>query len=136
MINILDLLQNSKSSFLLLSYSYEPVRLFTIKEAIDFIHQHHGVACLAHPWLCDNPLATCNDCVHLGIDGMECFPPKHHKDYGTLIFVDFAKEHSLFCSSGSDFHYTENMEVDVGENIFPEEKADEFLSVLKKQNIL
>ena len=116
--------------------SYEPVRLFTVKEAIDFIHRFRGVACLAHPWLCTNALDVCKNAYELQIDGIECFPPKHHQDFGTDVFVNFAKEHDLVCSSGSDFHSHQDCSVDVGGNIFPEEFADDFLSMLKKQEII
>lgn len=117
-------------------FSHEPVRLFTVKEAIDFVHQYHGIACLAHPWLCSDPTSVCKQAIELGIDGLECFPPKHHESYGTEEYVDIAKEHHLVCSSGSDFHSEVNCEVDVGENVYPKVYAEEFLCHLKKQNII
>ena len=122
--------------FLFTTFSYEPVRLFTVKEAIDFIHSHHGLACLAHPWLCSNAMEVCEDTLKLQVDGMECFPPRHHASFGTEQFVTFAKEHCLFCSGGSDFHWAENCEVDVGDNCFPEEEAIHFLDVLNKHGII
>ena len=116
--------------------SYEPVRLFTVKEAIDFIHKFQGLACIAHPWLCSNALDVCKNAYELQIDGIECFPPKHHSAFGTNIFVNFAQEHGLICSGGSDFHSIEDCSVDVGNNIFPEEFADAFLSIMKKHEII
>lgn len=112
------------------------MRLFTVKEAIDFIHLHNGLACLAHPWLCNNSMEVCKEALQLNIDGIECFPPKHHDSHGTDTFAVFIRENGLFASSGSDFHYEENCEVDVGENIFPEEFADRFLHMMKTHNII
>ena len=75
-------------------------------------------------------------CVQKRLDGLECFPPSHREEYGTTQFRDFAHLHSLFCSSGSDFHGINNLEVPIGENVFPEEEVDAFLAVLKKHEVL
>lgn len=107
-----------------------------MKEAIEFIHHYRGVACLAHPWLCSDGLDACREAFQWGIDGIECFPPKHHIQFKSTRYLHFAKEHSLFCSSGSDFHSTRYSLVDVGKNIFPEEDAAYFIEMMKKNDIL
>lgn len=112
------------------------MQLYGLKEAIDIIHSYNGVAAIAHPWLCVNPMRVCEDAVQLGVDGLECFPPAHREEYGTTQFVDFAKKHELFCSSGSDYHALGGQEVLPGENVFPEEYAKELVDYLKKHKIV
>lgn len=116
--------------------SYEPLQLYDLKQAIDLIHSHQGVAAVAHPWLCLDPLRVCEDAVQLGVDGLECFPPEGRSEFGTSLYSSFAKEHGLFCSSGSDYHGIEGAGVMVGTNVFPEEYANEFIEVMKKHNII
>lgn len=40
----------------------------------------------------------------IGVDGMECFPPPHKQDENSHIYYEFAKEHNLLVTSGSDYH--------------------------------
>ena len=117
-------------------FSYEPVHFRTLKDGIELIHSYKGVAAVAHPWLCNDPLQVCSEALSYGVDGLECFPPSHREEYGTTQFRDFAHLHNLFCSSGSDFHGINNLEVPIGENVFPEEEVDAFLAVLKKHEVL
>ena len=116
--------------------SYEPVRFLTLQEGINLIHEYKGLAFVAHPWLCVNPLAVCSSAAELGIDGLECFPPKHREEYNTPVFRDFAHQHSLLCSSGSDYHGINDLEVPIGDNVFPAEEVDAFLTALKKHDVL
>lgn len=45
-----------------------------------------------------------NEVVRCGIDGMECFPPSHHVETGTDMYINFARQHGLMVTSGSDYH--------------------------------
>lgn len=116
--------------------SYEPLQLYDLKQAIDLIHSYQGVAAVAHPWLCLDPLHVCEDAVRFGVDGLECFPPEGRNEFGTSLYSSFAKEHELFCSSGSDYHAIEGAGVMVGTNVFPEEYANNFIETMKKHNII
>ena len=116
--------------------SSEPLQLYPLQEAIDFIHSHHGVAAVAHPWCCSDPMKVCEDAVRMGIDALECFPPSDNKDFGTTIYSDFAKAHHLFCSSGSDYHGIAGMTATLGENVFPEDMAASFLESMKKHDVI
>ena len=45
-----------------------------------------------------------NEVVRCGIDGMECFPPAHLPCTGTDKYINFARQHGLIMTSGSDYH--------------------------------
>ena len=42
--------------------------------------------------------------VECGIDGMECFPPGHHRETGSEEYLSFAHTNHLLATSGSDYH--------------------------------
>ena len=71
-----------------------------------------------------------------GVDGLECYPPSGHSEHGTSLYRDICRKHNLFCSSGSDFHGITLSEVGIGDNIFPEEDADELIDFFKKHSIM
>ena len=84
------------------------------REVVDIIHAAGGLAVLAHPmeqrrmdesfeefrprlyWILDR-------IVSYGIDGLECHHPSADKDQQKLL-VEYAKEHGLMITRGSDFH--------------------------------
>lgn len=45
-----------------------------------------------------------NKVVECGIDGMECFPPGHHRETGSEEYLSFAHTNHLIATSGSDYH--------------------------------
>ena len=132
-------------------------------EAIQLIHKYNGIACLAHPWydwlinsfillykqlpalirmelvrnrLTKDPEAVTKYFVEIGVDGMECFPPKHHQDENSGYFYDFAKKHNLYVTSGSDYHGSKDPEVLPGDNIYNEEEWERTSNLFKEKNIL
>ena len=84
------------------------------EEVVDLIHKAGGLAVMAHPmeqrhleesfdefrprlyWILDR-------IVSYGIDGLECHHPSADKDQQKLL-VEYAKEHGLMITRGSDFH--------------------------------
>ncbi len=75
---------------------------FSAKEAIDFIHQHQGLAFLAHPHklICQDWLG---DFLSLGIDGLEVsYPTMGSKE--KYSYTEYALKNKLLFSGGSDFH--------------------------------
>lgn len=54
--------------------------------------------------LTNNPPSVMKHFYEIGVDGMECFPPPHKQDENSHIYYEFAKEHNLLVTSGSDYH--------------------------------
>lgn len=125
-------------------------------EAVNLIHRYNGIASLAHPWfeytfklisrLTANPQAVMEHFAEIGVDGMECFPPQHHQNESSPMFYQFAKEHQLLVTSGSDYHGTikffvlaigtKEPEVLPGDNIYREEEWERVLKVFQSKNII
>lgn len=71
-------------------------------EIIDAIHEAGGIAVLAHPGFYDN-FELFEELIPLGLDGVEVWHPYHtEKQAGELL--DFANQHDLLVTGGSDFH--------------------------------
>ncbi len=82
--------------------SYYPSAHLGTMEAIDLIHEAHGLAFLAHPGI-DNAAALLSRLIGQGIDGIECVHPSHNaRTVRTLKRT--AERNNLLTSGGSDFH--------------------------------
>lgn len=78
------------------------------RQAIEMIHQAHGLAVLAHPTQLrktnDAQLqCTIKDLVDMGLDGLEVIHSDHRESF-TDKLMDFAKRYGLLMTGGSDFH--------------------------------
>ena len=74
--------------------------------------------------------------AQLGMDGLECFPPQSWELDDRQIYFRFAREHRLLPTSGSDYHAKQEVQVEPGDNIFPEECREAIIEVFRKQGIL
>jgi len=88
----------------------------TPKEAIDVIHNAHGVAILAHPTFNvmqgEDLNELCNKFKNLNIDGFEAiniqFDKSHNDERVDLVkeFSNYAEANNLLITGGSDFHHS------------------------------
>ncbi len=79
-----------------------PSHKVTPKDAMAIIHQAGGVCAVAHPGL-----SGCDPWLELfcswGLDGIEAYHPEHKKKQRKR-YIQFAADHGLFLTAGSDFH--------------------------------
>lgn len=81
------------------------------KEIIEQIHNAGGVAILAHPGETFKVAGSgdaevdrkINEIYQYGIDGIECFYPKHKASFEKRL-IDFCMERDLCITVGSDYH--------------------------------
>lgn len=84
------------------------------KEVIDIIHAAGGLAVMAHPMeqrhmgepfeeFKPRLYMILNRMVAYGIDGIECYHPSADA-YQQKLLTEYAKEHGLMITRGSDFH--------------------------------
>jgi len=81
--------------------AYVPKTKLTIREAVDLIHEHQGVAVLAHPGMYqikDVVERTLDD-----IDGIEVWYPEHSQRFEDELHA-IALRNRLIPTGGSDFH--------------------------------
>lgn len=81
-------------------------------------------------------LSVLNEIVNLGMDGLECFPPSHDKEFNTQFYFEFAQQHHLLPTSGSDYHGNKDPEVEPGNNPFPDDCRQAVIECFRKQGIL
>lgn len=112
------------------------MKLYNLEQAIQFVHKYNGLCAVAHPWLYNYPIRVCKEAVQFGVDGMECFPPRHHPEASSVGYRTFCHKHNLFCCSGSDFHGVTSSEVGIGENVFPEKEVGATLELFEQKGIL
>jgi 3',5'-nucleoside bisphosphate phosphatase len=90
---------------------YLPRTRPTVQEAIDLIHGAGGIAVWAHPFwdveATDEVLATLDEFVDMGIDGVEAFYVTYEEPQ-TVALADHASSKGLLLTGSSDFHGPEH----------------------------
>lgn len=74
-----------------------------VREVIDLIHSADGIAVLAHPFMYDSTELMQQLASESRLDGVEAVHPKHTAEQETAL-RDFADNHHLLITGGSDFH--------------------------------
>ncbi|NLS45601.1 MAG: PHP domain-containing protein [Firmicutes bacterium] len=72
------------------------------EEAIRFILDCRGIPVLAHPRT-DISTDTVERLISVGLEGVEAYHPSHSRNT-CKMWLDFAKDHDLVVTGGSDFH--------------------------------
>lgn len=105
---------------------YTEIHFPTLEETIQLIHQHGGVALLAHPGNnLKGQFELFDEMVALGLDGVECFS-SYHTTETNEYFYNKAKELNVLYTCGSDFHGKTKPSIHLGENGYsnPQEIED------------
>lgn len=105
---------------------YTEIHFPTLEETIQLIHQHGGVALLAHPGNnLKGQFELFDEMVALGLDGVECFS-SYHTTETNEYFYNKAKELNVLYTCGSDFHGKTKPSIHLGENgcLNPQEIED------------
>ena len=74
-----------------------------VRDVIAQVHEAGGIAVLAHPYVYDNTDPMQQLVKEELLDGIEVHHPSHDEARRTAL-TDFAKEHHLLMTGGSDFH--------------------------------
>ena len=85
--------------------AYVPRWAPTPREAIDTIHQAHGLAVIAHCGVTQGCMESIDEIINEGIDGIEAFYP-FHNEITTKKLIEIARKHDLAITGGSDCHGT------------------------------
>jgi 3',5'-nucleoside bisphosphate phosphatase len=115
---------------------YSAGRRSSVEEAIDAIHQAHGVAILAHPHLLDNKSIT-GDLLAMDFDGLEAYYA--HLPYAQeKIWIERAQKKGWIVTGGSDFHGSIKPNISLGCSWVPQETfrhlQNHFLQALDDRN--
>ena len=91
-------------------------------EAVDVIHAAGGLASMAHPAVTNNPAVMAALASH-PIDAIEVFHSDHSPDARRQL-QQFASEHRLLITGGSDFHGDSSRDRPLGRSVLPREDYD------------
>lgn len=82
---------------------YVPKAALTPAESIALVHAAGGLAVIAHPGVNQLPEQLLLSLIALGLDGVEAYHADH--DEGSrAYFAQFAAEHGLLVTGGTDYH--------------------------------
>ncbi|MBR6873457.1 MAG: PHP domain-containing protein [Ruminococcus sp.] len=99
---------------------------------IDLIHSSKGIAVLAHPYMFGN-IDLMHDLVEAGkLDGVEVY---HHSadEQQQKALLEYAAEHDLICTGGSDFHGLYNdVATHIGQMRTDAENLDKIFKLINK----
>lgn len=84
--------------------AHVPMKFISLKTAIDLVDSNGGVPILAHPGAnLKNNLPLLAPIIKSGVAGLELYSSYHTPEL-TAYFREFAQQHKLLISCGSDFH--------------------------------
>lgn len=81
--------------------------IYDVEEAIALIKEEGGLSVLAHPVQLGKNILSFKelllDMAAMGLDGIEVYYPSHTRQFRKQL-IEFAREHDLLITGGSDFH--------------------------------
>ena len=110
--------------------AYIPSVQIDTKDGVELLKKHGAIVVLAHPVLLKK--SSFQDVLALGFDGLEGIYPMNSEE-DTEKFLNYAKEHNLITSCGSDSHGGEDdiKHGSLGSMKMDEEWLNKFLTKLK-----
>lgn len=112
--------------------AFVPTTKLSTEDGIKLLKKYNALVFLAHPVLIKN--SPLEDFLNMGFDGIEAVYFQNSKDQEKYL-VNFAKEHELLISSGSDCHGNlegDERHGDIGAMEMPDEFIENFLEHYNK----
>ena len=108
-----------------------PIEYPDTRDVLNAIHEAGGVAVLAHTHVYDSE-ELLEELTTLGLDGVEVWHPHHTEEQQTAL-LEFAEQHNLLATGGSDFHgmYSRSTRA-IGSTSIPDERVQALLDYKQK----
>ena len=113
--------------------AYVPIHYISLKEAVDMIHAAGGIAVLAHPGNNTKENLSLIDAIFAyDVKGMEVYS-SYHSPQQIAFYKDYAEQHYLMITMGSDFHGKTKPSIALGGSHCPDTSLYEnaILSLIK-----
>lgn len=113
--------------------AYVPIHYISLKEAVDMIHAAGGIAVLAHPGNNTKENLSLIDAIFAyDVKGMEVYS-SYHTPEQIAFYKDYAEQHYLMITMGSDFHGKTKPSIALGGSHCPDTSLYEnaILSLIK-----
>ncbi|MGD1049200.1 MAG: PHP domain-containing protein [Candidatus Krumholzibacteriaceae bacterium] len=99
-----------------------PKKVLPLETVIGLIARAGGVAVWAHPGWNVRKAELVERLIASGVRGIEAWHPNHSERLSAEI-IALARSRGLVCTGGSDFHFVELMQADIGEVTAPYESV-------------
>lgn len=114
-----------------------PIPQPSFKKTVDLIHEHGGIAVIAHPWKnFYNNESLLEKAIAYGLDGLEAYS-NYHNAQENEYYDALCKKYNLVMTCGSDFHGRVKPNIDLGEYGCTKNDEEEvlaaFLQALEKR---
>ncbi len=109
-----------------------PKEVLSRGEVVRLISGAGGVAVWAHPGWNIRKTDLAERLIASGVRGVEVWHPNHTERMRKDI-LDLARERGLVCTGGSDFHFIELIEADIGEITAPRESVSDLRRVAAEE---
>jgi predicted metal-dependent phosphoesterase TrpH len=93
---------------------YVPKEVLSLESVIELIQGAGGIAVWAHPGERARDEGLLDGLIEAGVGGIEAFHPNHDPETARAIF-EAASRRGLVATGGSDFHFYEAKQIDIGE---------------------
>ena len=113
---------------------YVPNEVLERSEVINLIDGAGGVAVWAHPGWRIRQEDLLERLIASGVRGLEAWHPNHTERVSAEIAA-IARARGLVCTGGSDFHFAELMQADIGEITAPYESAVALREAARKPHL-
>lgn len=113
--------------------AYVPIHYISLKEAVDMIYAAGGIAVLAHPGNNTKENLSLIDAIFAyDVKGMEVYS-SYHSPEQIAFYKDYAEQHYLMITMGSDFHGKTKPSIALGGSHCPDTSLYEnaILSLIK-----
>lgn len=108
---------------------YTRVEYPSLADTVKIIHEHGGIAVIAHPWInFYKEEARLQRALACGIDGIEAFSNYHNSEQNAY-YEKYCQDHNVLMTCGSDFHGKLKPAIRMGEYGYPHD-ADQGEQIL------
>ncbi len=110
---------------------YYPIQYMAMQDLFKLLRKQNAFIVLAHPGNnTSENLTLLNGIVALGIDGIEVYS-SYHTAQQIAFYKQFAHDHDLVATCGSDFHGKHKPHIEMGQCNIPTEEEDQLISFIE-----
>lgn len=112
--------------------AYVEIHYISLKQAIQMLHKQNAIAVLAHPGInVKENEELLLEIINTGIDGIEVYS-SYHNNHQQEWYKQFANDHQLLITAGSDFHGKTKPKVRMGNTGITSYDEEKLIATMKQ----